>query len=118
MFPSGSEPQAVSMATTSQAAWSLIVQTYSRTDEGRKTAALPVPPLPRSLQVGVHPRATGALLIYDPRCSRTRFRFARNPLFCLGSIIPIIGEKIFIQPNVRIWTRRVNLVPPLDGSSW
>ena len=41
-------------------------------------------------------------MIYDGRCSRTRFRFARNPLFCLGSIIPIIGEKTFIQPDTWI----------------
>ena len=61
--------------------------------------------------------STGARLIYDGRCSRTRFRFVRNPLFCLGSIIPIIGEKTFIQPDTWIWTRRVNLVPPLDGST-
>src|SRR5918994_52419 len=45
-------------------------------------------------------------------CSSTRLRFARKPLFCLGSIMPIIGCMIFIQPDTLIWTRRVNFVPP------
>lgn len=56
-------------------------------------------------------------LIYDDGRSRTLFRFARNPLFCRGSIIPIMGERTFIQPDTWIWTRRVNRVPPLDDSS-
>jgi hypothetical protein len=48
--------------------------------------------------------SAGIRLIYGERCSNTRFRFVRNPLFCLGSIIPIIGDMIFIHPDTLIWT--------------
>jgi hypothetical protein len=48
--------------------------------------------------------ADGARLTYGERCSRTRFRFAKNPLFCLGSMIPIIGAMIFIHPEMAICT--------------
>jgi hypothetical protein len=48
--------------------------------------------------------ADGARLTYGERCSNTRFRFAKNPLFCLGSIIPIIGAMIFIHPEMAICT--------------
>ena len=37
------------------------------------------------------------LLGYD--CSRTRLRFARKLLFCLGTIIAIMGCMTFIKPD-------------------